>query len=84
VTAFEVAEDLSRVELVNRSQGKAGRTTNTMPFNVTGHPAVSVPCGFVDGLPTGLMLVGRPFEEATVLRAARAFEAAVDWEETAF
>jgi amidase len=50
---------------------------NTAPFDTTGHPAISVPAGVVDGLPVGMMLVGRHFEEATVLRAARAFEAAV-------
>jgi amidase len=47
---------------------------NTAPFDVTGNPAVSVPCAFSDGLPVGLMLVGRPFDDATVLRAGHAFE----------
>ena len=47
---------------------------NTAPFCATGHPAISVPCGVSDGLPVGLMLVGRHFEEATVYRAAYAFE----------
>ena len=41
----------------------------------------SVPCGFVDGLPTGLALVGRPHEEATVLRAGHAYQQATDWHE---
>ncbi len=46
------------------------------PFNLTGLPAISVPCGLSkDGLPMGLQLVGRAFDEATVLRAAYAFEA---------
>jgi aspartyl-tRNA(Asn)/glutamyl-tRNA(Gln) amidotransferase subunit A len=46
-------------------------------FNLTGHPALSLPCGFSEsGLPMGLQLVGRPFEEALVLQAAQAFEAA--------
>lgn len=50
------------------------------PFNFTGHPAASVPAGFTDeGLPVGCQLVGRRFEEATVLRAAAAFEAAQPW-----
>ncbi len=54
---------------------------NTGPFNMTGHPAISVPCGkTADGLPVGLMLVGRRFDDATVLRAAHAFEQSVDWE----
>ncbi|MGH8820117.1 MAG: amidase family protein, partial [Rhodoferax sp.] len=47
---------------------------NTCPFDVTGHPAISVPCGEADGKPVGLMLVGRHFEDATVLRAAAGFE----------
>lgn len=47
---------------------------NTAPFDVTGHPAMTVPCGVSDGLPVGMMLVGRRWDEATVLRAARAFE----------
>jgi aspartyl-tRNA(Asn)/glutamyl-tRNA(Gln) amidotransferase subunit A len=52
----------------------------TLPFNLTGQPAISVPCGFTKaGLPIGLQLVGRPFDEATLFRAAAAFEAATDW-----
>ena len=47
---------------------------NTCPFDVTHHPALSVPCGFSDGLPVGLMLVGRHFDEATLYRAAHAYE----------
>jgi aspartyl-tRNA(Asn)/glutamyl-tRNA(Gln) amidotransferase subunit A len=47
----------------------------TGPFNVTGAPAVSVPCGWTpDGLPVGLQLAGRPFEDDVVLAAARAYE----------
>jgi amidase len=46
---------------------------NTCPFDVSGHPALTIPCGMVEGLPIGLMLVGRHFEEATLLRAAQAF-----------
>ena len=48
--------------------------TNTSPFNLTGHPAISVPCGETDGKPVGLMLIGRHFDEMTVLRAAGAYE----------
>jgi amidase len=53
---------------------------NTSPFNVTGHPAISIPCGMEDGRPIGLMLVGRHFDEATIYRAAAAFEASGDWQ----
>jgi aspartyl-tRNA(Asn)/glutamyl-tRNA(Gln) amidotransferase subunit A len=49
-------------------------------FNLTGQPAATVPCGFTDdGLPIGLQIVGRRFDEATVLRASAAFEAARPW-----
>jgi aspartyl-tRNA(Asn)/glutamyl-tRNA(Gln) amidotransferase subunit A len=52
----------------------------TRPFNFTGHPACSVPCGFTaDGRPLGMQFVGRPFDEATVLRAADAYQRATDW-----
>ena len=52
----------------------------TRPFNVSGHPAASVPCGFTaEGLPIGLQIVGRPFDEATVLRVADAYQRATDW-----
>jgi amidase len=47
---------------------------NTCPFNVTGHPALNVPCGISDDLPVGMMLVGRHGDDATVLRAGHAFE----------
>jgi amidase len=47
---------------------------NTAPMDVSGHPATSVPAGLVDGLPAGLMIVGRRFEDATCLRVAHAFE----------
>jgi aspartyl-tRNA(Asn)/glutamyl-tRNA(Gln) amidotransferase subunit A len=56
------------------------RTSFTRPFNVTGQPAMSVPCGFSsDNLPIGLQLVGRPFEDALVLRTAHAYEQSTDW-----
>ena len=50
---------------------------NLCPFNVTGHPAMSMPCGRIDGMPVGMMLVGRHFAEADIYRAAAAFETAV-------
>ena len=51
---------------------------NTCPFDITHHPAMTVPCGLVDGLPIGMMLVGKHYDEATIYRAAAAFEAAGD------
>jgi Asp-tRNA(Asn)/Glu-tRNA(Gln) amidotransferase A subunit family amidase len=52
----------------------------TLPFNLTGQPAISVPGGFTrEGLPVGLQIIGRRFEDATVLRAAGAWEMAAPW-----
>jgi amidase len=53
--------------------------TNTAPFDCTGHPAMNVPCALRDGLPVGMMLIGRYHEETTIYRAAEAFERATDW-----
>ena len=47
--------------------------------NLTGHPQVVVPCGFVDGLPRGLLFTSRLFEEGTAMRLAYAYEQATDW-----
>jgi aspartyl-tRNA(Asn)/glutamyl-tRNA(Gln) amidotransferase subunit A len=52
---------------------------NTSPANRTGMPAITVPCGFATGMPVGLMLTARPFAEATLLRAAAAYEATTAW-----
>ena len=52
----------------------------TGPFNVTGLPALSLPCGFTRaGLPVGLQIVGRPFDEITLVRAGHAYEQATEW-----
>jgi len=54
----------------------------TLPANLTGLPAVSVPCGFTPaGLPVGLQLVGRPHAEGTLLGLARGYEQATPWHE---
>ena len=54
----------------------------TYPFNLTGQPAANLPCGFTDdSLPIGLQVVGRRHADATVLRAAAAFEAAAPWQD---
>jgi aspartyl-tRNA(Asn)/glutamyl-tRNA(Gln) amidotransferase subunit A len=47
---------------------------NTVPINLAGVPSISLPCGFTDGLPIGLQIIGKHFDEATVLRAAYSFE----------
>ncbi|MCD5994254.1 amidase [Pseudomonas sp. CDFA 602] len=53
---------------------------NTAPFDVTGHPAISIPCGLAQGLPVGLMLIARDYDEATLYQAAYGFEQQIDWE----
>ena len=65
----------------NQSAFHAGSFTatygaNTHIFNIMGWPAVSVPCGFVGGLPIGLQIVAKPDKEALLLRAAASFLAA--------
>jgi aspartyl-tRNA(Asn)/glutamyl-tRNA(Gln) amidotransferase subunit A len=52
----------------------------TLPFNLSGLPACTIPCGFSpDGLPIGLQIIGKPFDEATVLRVAHAYERRTTW-----
>lgn len=63
--------DAPREEVVARS---LEMLPNTAPFDVSGHPAMNVPCGLSDGLPIGMMLIGKKWDEETVLRAAHAFE----------
>jgi aspartyl-tRNA(Asn)/glutamyl-tRNA(Gln) amidotransferase subunit A len=56
------------------------RRSYTTPASLAGVPALSVPCGFsTAGLPIGLQLIGRAFDEATVLRVAHAYEQSTDW-----
>ncbi len=52
---------------------------NTAPFDASGHPAMSIPCGLSEGLPVGLQLIGKHYDESTIYRAAHAFEQAGDW-----
>ena len=49
-------------------------SANACQFNITGHPAISIPCGMAGGLPVGMMLVAKHLDEATLYRAAYAFE----------
>lgn len=67
-------------EIAGRPIPEYGWIPFTYPFNLTGQPAASVPCGFTrDGLPVGLQIVGRRFDDATVLRAAACFEQVQPW-----
>jgi len=76
-TAHELREDCSRLAVIERA---LSMLPNTAPFDVTGHPAISVPAGMSaspatgEELPVGLMFVGERFDDATVLRSGHAFE----------
>ncbi len=78
ITTVPIAE-MERVD----ERGESPRTLilhHSFSANVTGQPALSIPCGFdSDGLPIGLQLLGRPFGEATLFRIARAYESGHDW-----
>jgi aspartyl-tRNA(Asn)/glutamyl-tRNA(Gln) amidotransferase subunit A len=51
----------------------------TLPINIAGLPAISIPAGFADGLPIGMQIIGKPFDEDTILRIAFAYEQATEW-----
>ncbi len=71
VTTVEVTDDDRRLTNLMRL---------TAPFDLTGQPALSLSCGFTDdGLPIGLQIVGREFEDRLVLRAGHAYQARTDW-----
>lgn len=75
--AYAAAKAGSVADVVTRM---GAFTRFTRVFNTVGVPALSLPCGFsADGLPIGLQVVGRPFDEATVLRVAHAYEQATEW-----
>jgi aspartyl-tRNA(Asn)/glutamyl-tRNA(Gln) amidotransferase subunit A len=81
VTALPQEIALTATELNGESYPTSNLMTRlTQIFNVNGHPALSAPCGFsTSGLPIGLQLVGRPFEDALVVQAAHAYQGATDW-----
>jgi aspartyl-tRNA(Asn)/glutamyl-tRNA(Gln) amidotransferase subunit A len=77
--AWEAGKDAPST-IAGQPIGDFGYTPFTFPFNLTGQPAATVPCGFSsDGMPIGLQIVGRRLADATVLRACAAFEAARPW-----
>jgi aspartyl-tRNA(Asn)/glutamyl-tRNA(Gln) amidotransferase subunit A len=51
----------------------------TLPINIAGLPAISIPAGFADGLPIGMQIIAKPFAEETLLKIAHAYEQATDW-----
>jgi amidase len=60
--------------LVDLIRMSAAPLANTMPFNCSGHPALSIPCGEYDSLPIGMMLIGRHYQESAIYQAASAYE----------
>ena len=78
VTAFPIGEEPRVID--GQNVPKYGWMPYTQPFNLTGQPAASLPCGFdAKGLPVGLHVIGRAYEDALVLRACRAFEQLQPW-----
>jgi amidase len=73
-TAHQYIENKSLEDALDRATDMA---SNTAPFDITGHPAVTVPCGTANGLPVGIMFVGEKYDDGKVLQAAKAFEANV-------
>lgn len=76
-TATELPPEDAPCEVV--LQHAFGALVNTMQFDMTGHPAMSIPCGMIDGLPVGMMLVAKHLDESTIYNAAYAFEQNTDW-----
>jgi len=80
IVAPEIGQDT--VELGGRSIAyRLALIPYNSPWSLAGLPVATVPCGFVDGLPVGMAMVGRRFAEGTVLRVAHAFQGATDWHE---
>ncbi len=72
-TAFKIGEKMGDPLAMKLTD------TCTIPVNMAGLPAISVPCGFYEGLPLGLQLIGNLLDESTILRAAHSYEQATDW-----
>jgi len=76
IKPLEIDPDLSRVERISRS---LVTSLNTSPFDLTHHPAITVPCGTAGDRPVGLMLVGERFDEPSVLQTAYTYQQHTDW-----
>jgi Asp-tRNA(Asn)/Glu-tRNA(Gln) amidotransferase A subunit family amidase len=78
-TALKTGQTTSRIG--SREESVFGVSARfCAPFNISGLPAISVPCGFSpQGMPIGLQVIGKPFDEETVLRIADAFERSTQW-----
>ena len=75
-----LTDDLAKLSKALDPNEQNLRPSFTNPFNLTGLPAISVPCGFTPGnLPAGLQIAAPPFEEITAFRVAYAYEQATEW-----
>lgn len=81
VPAIQITQMDQQITIEGREENATGAMLRlTMPFNLSGLPAISFPCGFSSqGLPLGLQAVGKPFEEGLVLRIAHAYQQMTDW-----
>jgi aspartyl-tRNA(Asn)/glutamyl-tRNA(Gln) amidotransferase subunit A len=81
LTAWPIDENTVQIDGTEEST-LAASWRLTYPWNLAGLPAISLPCGFDDrGLPIGLQIAGRPFDELNVLRAAHAYERGHEWKD---
>jgi amidase len=74
---YEIIPDISRRKALERS---FGLNVNTAPLNITGHPAITLPCGVANDLPVGIMFVAPRGDDETLLRVASTFESTIDWQ----
>ena len=69
-------------EIDGKKVGPGAWTPHTFPFNMSGHPAASIPCGWTsDGLPIGMQIIGKRFDDLTVLQVSNAFEEIAPWQD---
>ncbi len=92
-TAFEIGNssmifdiddetNLTNITINGKNITALGWLPFTYPFNMSGHPAASIPCGWSNnGLPVGMQIVGKRFDELTILQASRAFEEISPWQD---
>jgi len=80
-TAFELGKN-NPEKISGKSVSPASWTLPTFVFNMTGHPAASIPCGWSsEGLPMGMQIVGRRFNDLMVLQVSKAFEEIAPWQD---
>jgi Asp-tRNA(Asn)/Glu-tRNA(Gln) amidotransferase A subunit family amidase len=79
--AFELGVS-SPSEIDGKKVSPGAQSPYTHPFNMSGHPAASIPCGWSsEGLPIGMQIIGKRFDEVTVLQVSKAFEEIVPWQD---